>query len=132
MLVEFTFPGPPVPASRPRVTRTGHAFTEPKYAEYKKALATALKAEYGYFAWDIPAPGSKERSKWLKANRYTLTVKAFINPDRGDVDNYLKCAADAITQAGLIGDDSQIIIMTGMKYPDKQNPRLEITLEKMP
>src|SRR5687768_6506359 len=107
-VLDFEFPRPPVPASRPRVTRTGHAFTDPKYAAYKKALTAALYDRFGYFCWDFPPPGSKERSKWLKNNRYKLVLNVYQDTNRGDIDNFAKTAMDALTQAGVIADDVQI------------------------
>ena len=35
-MIRLTIPGEPVPASRPRVTRRGFAFTAEPYRSYKK------------------------------------------------------------------------------------------------
>ena len=127
---DFTYPFPPVPASRPRVTQRG-TFTPKRYADYKKALTLALFKEFGFWAWDIPPVGSKERSKWLKANRYGLQVDAFLDKDTGDWDNYGKAVSDALEQAGIIANDKQIDTATVNKSIDRKNPRLEIRLWKL-
>lgn len=35
MMIKLTIPGEPIPASRPRVTRRGFAFTAEPYRSYK-------------------------------------------------------------------------------------------------
>jgi crossover junction endodeoxyribonuclease RusA len=60
-----------------------------------------------------------------------VTITAY-RPDerRRDADNLLKAPLDALTHAGVIGDDSQIVRLTIDKRPlDRERPRLEITLE---
>ena len=129
MIIEFTFGGEPVPAMRPRVAGR-RAYTPPKYKKYKEALANAIKKEYGYFSWDIPEPNSKERTKYLANNRYILSVNVYRRTNRGDADNFLKSVQDALQDSGVIADDSQIDRATVEKFIDKENPRIELILEK--
>ena len=130
LALEFTFPFAPVPASRPRVTTRG-TFTPKRYRDFKKALALALFKEFGFWAWDIPPVGHKERSKYLKTHRYGLVVDAYLDKDTGDWDNYGKCVSDALEQAGIIANDKQIDSGTVNKSIDRKNPRLEIRLWKL-
>lgn len=128
--LEFTFSFPPVPASRPRVTTRG-TFTPKRYADFKKALTLALFKEFGFWAYDIPPVGDKQRSKWLKANRYGLRVEAYLDKDVGDWDNHGKAVSDALEQAGIIANDKQIDYAEVLKEVDRKNPRLEIRLWKL-
>lgn len=128
MKITMTYPGNPVPFSRPRFNGK-QSFNDPKYAQYKRSLSAFINREYGYFAWDIPKAGDKKRSKYLAANRYHLTVRAFRDENRGDVDNFLKTVQDALQDAGVIADDSQIDSIKAEKFIDKENPRIEFELE---
>jgi Holliday junction resolvase RusA-like endonuclease len=130
--IEFEFPGPPVPWARPGEYK-GRRYNPEKYSKYKADLARAIKAEYGYFAWDIPAKGTKERTRYYKNNQYSLSVQVFREKDRGDLSNYTKCVEDALKLAGVIGDDCQI---KEYKEPfgifiDKENPRVHLILESL-
>lgn len=129
--IEFTFHGEPVPAARPRVTRNG-SFTPEKYAAYKKSLTAALNAEYGFYGWDIPPTTvPTERQKWMKANRYRLAITAYVSSLRADWDNLGKTVSDAIEQAGIIANDSQIDDAQVLKVRDKASPRVEIKLWRL-
>lgn len=127
---EFTFHGEPVPASRPRVTKFG-AYNSAKYTAYKSSLIQAIKKDFGFYTWDIPKPGDKDRSKFLKNNRYSLTLEVFTLTDKGDFDNYAKSVSDALEQAGIIGNDKQIDEAHIFKTVDKDNPRISITLNQL-
>lgn len=130
-MIEFTFHGEPVPAQRTR-SSNGRHYTPEKYAEYKKALAAALHAEYGYYAWDIPTQDEpSKRRKWMQANRYNLKVHAYMASMRGDWDNIGKSISDAIEQAGIIANDCQIDKATVERFQDKKNPRVEFWLERI-
>ncbi len=77
-----------------------------------------------------PAAGSKERSDYLANNRYALIVKVYRSVNRGDLDNYVKTVLDAMQDAGLFADDSQIDRITGEKFIDRENPRIVFTLKQ--
>jgi Holliday junction resolvase RusA-like endonuclease len=126
----FTHHGPPIPAPRPRLGRFG-TFNPPSYTRYKDALVKALRAEYGPLLMQFPASGSKERSRYLADNRFRLILEVYRATNRGDVDNYLKTAQDAIQQAGLLADDSQIDEIFCRKHLDRESPRLVFTLERL-
>lgn len=130
MILKFTYAAPPVPASRPRVTRRG-TYNAPAYETYKQGLTKALFDQFGYFCWDFPAPGSKERSKWLKANRYKMVLRVYQANARGDIDNFAKSVMDAMTKAGVIADDSQVDELDAKKQVDKSCPRIELELLKV-
>ncbi len=131
MQISITFPGEPVPASRPRTTRNGHVYTDKHYSCYKQSLATFIHAEYGYFAWDFPKPGDKDRAKWLKKNRYRLSLSVYRRAGAGYWYNFAETVRDALSQAGVIADDCQIHQAEVKLHTDKDKPRLEILLESL-
>lgn len=103
-------------------------FNDPRYENYKKALSMGIYAQFFIHVKKAPETGSKERSRFLNFNRYTLDVKAYRSRNTGDVDNYVKAAQDALQDSGLILDDCQIDRITGEKFIDKFRPRLEVIL----
>lgn len=62
-----------------------------------------------------------------------LKLKVYAFPKtrrRRDCDNILKCTMDSMTKGGAYYDDSQVKeLKVIMMPPDKENPRIEITLE---
>jgi Holliday junction resolvase RusA-like endonuclease len=50
---------------------------------------------------------------------------------RGDLDNMLKVALDALKGIAW-EDDEQIEVLTAARFEDKENPRLEIRVEHVP
>lgn len=125
----YTFYGNPVPALRARAGRR-NVYNPKKYTEYKGLLAEALHAEFEDIAFNFPEAGSKDRSKHLKNIRYELWIVARTIKDVGDGDNFLKMAADALQQAGIIANDKQIKRGHYDLDVDKENPRIEIELHK--
>lgn len=119
----------PVPAQRPRFDSVrGRTYTPAKYDKYKRGLAKAIQLQAGPFI-PPPAPGSKERAKELKQNRYFLTLMVYRKRNVGDGDNYLKSVQDALQDAGVIIDDSQIdIALVDKRFIDKVDPRVELEL----
>jgi Holliday junction resolvase RusA-like endonuclease len=95
----------PFPASRPRMTKAGFAYTEPKYKAWKSAAINVITQ-------CIDAPPSEN----LVALRVQLiSVKPrtgkLVTPNY-DTDNGLKSIQDAITQAGRIWNDDRQIVWT--------------------
>lgn len=131
-LIEFIYPGEPIPATRPRRSDSGGMFTPEPYRSYKEALAEALYLNFRQ--GKIPLPPTSvpyERQKYIKKNRYSLSVKVYRSKNVGDVDNYYKCISDAIQDSGLIVSDSQIDECYCIKLIDKVNPRIELELKRL-
>lgn len=99
-LLHFKVLTKPVPAARPRVTRTGHAYYPKNYAaflgEAQRQLAAQRRAPV-----DVPCHAAVE----IILERPKKTVR--VTPP-GDADNYAKGVLDAATSAGLISDDTLI------------------------
>lgn len=130
LTLQFTFPGNPVPAMRPRLGRH-RTYNPPVYTRYKTALVQALKKAFGHLALDIPPTGTKQRGHYLASHRYRLVVEVYRVARKGDADNYLKTVQDAIQQAGIIGDDSQVDEVYCRKHIDRENPRVAFVLEEL-
>lgn len=115
----------PVPASRPRVTRWGTYYGK-TYKNWMAEAAKALKVippRPMYGPLYVEAVFVVERAKTSKR----------LWP-RGDVDNYLKAAFDAVTKAGICWhDDDQIVVTRAVKvYADLDDPGPHTTLTVYP
>lgn len=133
--IEFVFPGKPVPKARPRVTRTGHAYTPKKtfdYEKYVRMLAEIYMSECGLKPIDeavrltvsvfLPIPKSWSLSK--KKNAEEGVLKPVCRPD---LDNLVKSIQDALNGVAY-KDDSQIVESVCKKsYSDA--PKVEVTVE---
>lgn len=129
--ITFMYPGEPVPAMRPRVTRNG-TYTPRAYLLYKRGLSVALRAAFGHLFPDVPASGTRARSQFLARHRYRLAADFHLGNRRPvDGDNLLKALLDAVQDSGLILNDSQVDEVSARKHIDPQNPRVEFTLEEL-
>jgi Holliday junction resolvase RusA-like endonuclease len=103
-MIELELTGQIVPKARPRFTRSGHAFTDPKYRTWKDGAIIELRSQYH----DEPLP--RTRSVTI-----TLIGK---HSRRGDADNTAGAILDALVQAGVLAGDNLNVV-----------PRLAISLE---
>lgn len=108
-MVEFTYNQNPVPFKRPRFNR-GQSFNDKAYSTYKANLAAALVAER------LPRIPEGIELK-LVAKFYRDSRR------RVDLDNLEKALNDALQDAGILPDDSQIVESHTFKGYDKENPR---------
>ncbi len=93
LLISLNIPGPPVPKARARVTRRGGTYTPPRTVEAEKRIAEYCRARYPTLVPSIA--------------RLRMVCHFGTKGARGDGDNFLKLAADAL--AGLVYvNDSQI------------------------
>ena len=135
MKIQFTIPGNPVPKARPRVTRSGHAYTPKKTADYEnlvKAYAIKTMAEHGLklteeaIRLDVQAFFSIPVS-WTKAKKEKALNGDLKHTSKIDVDNCIKAVQDAMN--GIVyKDDSQIVLVAGSKEYAAE-PRVEVTVE---
>ena len=110
-MIEFFVPGKPVPMARPRVTRTGHAYTPKNCVEYKSLVAAFArdvmrgKELYDGEVWVEISFYFMTPTSWSKKKRETMTGEGVIS--RPDMDNLYKAVTDALN--GIVyRDDSQI------------------------
>lgn len=111
MTYSFFVDGTPKPQPRPRMTRKGHV--------YNPSTATAWKEKIG---WMVRAQGLKRPLRGpidleLRFFIATSTKSLIYSPceKRPDLDNYVKAAMDALTDAHAWEDDSQVWQLTTSK-----------------
>ena len=127
----------PRPAERPRFSQhLKGAYNSKAYSSYKKALVELLKAkitegqidpalDYAGIAVQFFLPVPKSWTKKAKTAAYGQPHRS-----KPDADNYLKAAADAMTEAGVFKDDGQVAQMSARKWyvGEGQEPRLEVKM----
>lgn len=68
----------------------------------------------------------------IEADTYEVTIKVYLAAkQKGDVDNFLKCALDSLRDAGVIRSDARITRLWVEKFRDKENPRTEFTVTEI-
>ncbi len=114
-ILRFTIYGPPVPKERPRLGRGG-ARTPERTREYEqKGACAATLAVAALPGW---------RTDWAE---YALTVRVYRSEARGDLDNFIK-TMDCMN--GIVfHDDAAVRRIDASMEQDKENPRLEFTVE---
>jgi Holliday junction resolvase RusA-like endonuclease len=111
----------PVPAARPRVGRFGTYYPK-TYSRFKiqadellAPLAEGRAPSTELFYVDVQIIGEKPKSTILPA-------------PKGDIDNYVKAALDAVTKAqALWSDDRQVVGLHAVKRWGEQEGRIVIT-----
>jgi Holliday junction resolvase RusA-like endonuclease len=130
----FTIPGEPKGKQRPRVTRTGHAYTPQETVVYENLV----KMEYlnqcegkkldGPVEMNIRAFYSIAASTSQK-KRNQMLDGAVRPTKKPDLDNIVKIVADSLNKIAY-DDDSQIVYVIVSKYfSDK--PRVEVLITEM-
>lgn len=118
--LRLTIPGQPVPQPRPRVSTfggVGRGYTPAghKIHAYRQAIVILAKASGrridGPAALHVVAVFERPKSHWRKSG---LKAGAPLWPV-GDGDNLLKGVADALTDAGVLHDDGQVVIWNIVK-----------------
>lgn len=132
MTIRFVIPGEPVAKGRPRMTRTGHAYTPSKTRLYEGYIQDLWKrsrfAELptgqpirvcvdAYFS--VPKSVSKKRRSAMEGAPH---IK------KPDADNVVKAVLDALNGLAF-EDDSRICYLKATKQYTLGEPRVEITLE---
>lgn len=135
MKIQFTIPGTPVAKARPRVTRTGHAYTPKKTSDYEKLVQIYAKQEMAVHRLNpvvdavrltvqafFPIPAS-----WTKAKKEKALNGDLKHTTKPDLSNIVKAVEDAMN--GIVyKDDSQIVLVAGSKEYASE-PRVEVTVE---
>ena len=132
-MIRILVPGVPVGKGRPRMTRTGHAYTPEKTRVYEDRIALyghqAMGGKpplKGYLTIQVEAVFPVPESWSKKKKKMALDGKLF--PGRPDIDNILK-AIDGLN--GIVWkDDAQICALSARKVYG-EIPGLHIVIEKL-
>ena len=133
MKIQFTIPGTPVAKARPRVTRTGHAYTPKKTSDYEKLVQIYAKQAMAGMNPTTEAVRLTVRAffpipkSWTKAKKEKALNGDLKHTTKPDFDNVEKAIQDAMN--GIVyKDDSQIVLVAGSKEYASE-PRVEVTVE---
>jgi Holliday junction resolvase RusA-like endonuclease len=122
--IVVTIPGPPVAKGRPRMTRTGRAYTPARTRAAEGYMRHAISAQVGQPLLTgplavsvisiLPIPAS-----WPKKKQADAAASVIRPTGKPDADNLGKAVCDAAN--GLLWhDDGQIVVLTVTKaYGDK-------------
>jgi Holliday junction resolvase RusA-like endonuclease len=130
--IKILFDGQPVAKGRPRMTRTGHAYTPAKtrqqedYCKLAASLAMdrrmpltgPLAIEMVVYRQIPPSWSQKKQTQAISGEIWPIS--------RPDLDNYEKLVLDACNSI-VWGDDAQICKVVKMKVFDLK-PRIEMTI----
>jgi len=126
--VDLTVLVPPVPASRPRVTRWGTYYTK-TYKAYRVAAEAAIPQSK-----NVTLEGNLKATIEFVCHRPKTTKR--ICP-RGDIDNHMKAILDSVVghkdnPKGYIQDDMQIthVIATKRWAIQDEQPHTRIRIEE--
>lgn len=112
--MNLKIPWTPHAKGRPRVTKTGQAYTPEATRRAEKAIRQAFEERYD----EGPLEGPLEVTVVLRNDEFDIGVRAVGDYEhrklRGDVDNYAKTILDALNGAAWI-DDKQIRTLVVMK-----------------
>lgn len=130
--INLRIDGPPVAKGRPRMTRSGHAYTPAKTREAEGYLRHAIVSQAGMPRHEcalsvevrclmaIPA-------SWSGVKRGTAITGAIKPTGRPDLDNLAKAVLDAANGI-LWADDAQIVEMRLVKaYDERPGIRLIVS-----
>lgn len=124
---------PCVYRDRSGVTRKGQRIT-PEAIAYKAAVAIFARGETIIPAAILAIPKLSSQKYQLNKLRYTLRCVVVLGRgQRGDGDNFFKCIADGLQEAGVIHSDARIKHWNiDVDSNDRDNPRTEIHVELIP
>lgn len=129
--LEFTVDGEPVGKGRPRFTRSGHAYTPEKTADYEQLVKLSFRKKYPDFKPFLkvvplsviiyayfPYPKNAGKTKRM----YMIPTK------KPDSDNIAKIICDSLNGIAY-HDDSQIVELYICKRYS-ENPRVTVTISE--
>ena len=124
--IRFWLPGEPVAQARAR-TGKGHGYYPAKSAGYRKWAALSLRTQHA---------GKPPVSAPVKLSLLCYRVRPKSNKTgwpvvRPDLDNYVKMLCDALMDAGILADDSQICSLGAGKFWTTDKPGVEVVLEAL-
>lgn len=133
MKKQFKIDGRAVPKARPRLTRSGYAYTPKTTREYEEKVKKAFLRQCGSGMFPESAPlaifvefGYVPPKSWSDRKKKKAKDKLIYPTTRPDVDNLIKSIEDALNGVAY-KDDSQIIALTARKvYAPKNETKVMI------
>ena len=119
-MIKFVAEVEPIPQPRPRFSKFG-VYEPKRISEYKAKIKQAAKSA---MAGLNPITGAIRMTIKLY-RKFVATSRRF-----GDFDNHGKAVCDALNKI-VYADDSQVTKCTVEKFTDKNNPRVEVTIEEI-
>ena len=116
-------PGIPVAKARPRVTKTGRAYTPEKTRQWERMAAQAIRLGWGSTPMIDRAimitviavyPRPKRKPRDVTADVWQEGGRIW-RPCRPDLDNVIKAALDAAQLAGVLKDDGLVVELHAVK-----------------
>lgn len=98
------------------------SYEKKETVQYKRYAKKVITREMKNQNWEQPQKGEY----------VFMYIDLYLDRKRKDADNFLKVSIDTLTLSGAILDDDIIIPRINNIYLDKNNPRMEITLEIAP
>ena len=131
-MIEFVVYGEPQGKERPRITRTGHAYTPIKTRTYEAEVVASFRRDCpGFIPWEKGVPlkvrikavyGIPESAPaYAKAKMLTGETRPC---KRADADNVIKIICDSLN-AIAYHDDAQVVDVKCVKEYGKE-PRVEV------
>lgn len=128
MRIEFTIPGPPVPKARPRVTKSGFAYTPKRTAVYEMAVKLIFNSKYKE---QLHGPVGARIEAYFKIPKADRKVKEndYCTKHLGDSDNIGKAILDALN--GLAYEDDAQVVELWIEKRYSITPRVEVVLTEL-
>jgi Holliday junction resolvase RusA-like endonuclease len=116
-----------VPLTPPSVNHYKEPITFRGHISFKESLsAKAFKHAVAILARGLSVDPVNEAAR--RKVKYRLRVVVYLGEkQRGDGDNFWKCTADALVDAGVIHSDAAVVDWILYKRRDVLRPRTEIT-----
>ena len=132
---ECVIPGPPIGKGRPRATKMGNhvrLYTPKRTADWERSSALIMRNEWrsapldGVCRVDVVAVFPRPKRLMRKKDPQHRVWHS----SKPDIDNVCKSALDSMVMAGIIRDDTQVVILTAKSvYASKdEGPCVELKL----
>ena len=133
MRARIIVPGQPVGKGRPRVTKSGHAYTPAKTREYEDKIKACYKEQADNAWFDGPVKVTllafyKIPKSAAVQDRLDMQSGKKQPMKKPDLDNIIKCI-DSLNDLAW-KDDSAVVWIEALKFYDEE-PRLELTIESV-
>lgn len=134
--VNFCVPGDPVGKARPRVTRSGHAYTPQKTKDYENLVRQCYLSQIG----EIKFVGKKPLEVLIEAEfripkstpkKNLRTMDESYHTRKPDGDNLAKSILDALNGLAF-EDDSAVSVLTVIKTWTAGDPCVYVHIQEIP